>query len=87
MWEGQGEKGRDRGERGERGGEKAAGILYLTQVHDNALMHLLPEVGPKYLDEGDLQGRDLAMHEDASQVQLHLKPHIHLVEQEVEGAG
>ena len=50
-------------------------------------MHLLPQMGPEDLYEGDLQGGDLAMHEDTSQIQLHLKPHIHLVEQEVEGGG
>lgn len=54
---------------------------YLTQVHNNALMHFLPEMGPENLNERDLECGDLAMHEDASQIQLYLKPYIHLVEQ------
>lgn len=48
------------------------------QVHDDTLMDLLPQVGPEDLDEGDLEGGDLAMHEDASQVQLHLEAHVHI---------
>lgn len=51
---------------------------YLTQVHNDALMDLLPQVSSEDLDEGDLQGGDLAMHEDARQVQLHLKAYVHL---------
>lgn len=77
----------ERGEREEREGRERKNCKYLTQVHDNALVHLLPEMGPEDLDERDLQCGDLAMHEDACQIQLHLKPHIHLVEQEVEGRG
>lgn len=41
-------------------------------------MDLLPQVSSEDLDEGDLQGGDLAMHEDARQVQLHLKAYVHL---------
>lgn len=36
-------------------------------------MDLLPQVGAEYLDQGDLQGWDLAVHENARQIQLHLK--------------
>ena len=48
------------------------------QVHDHALVHLLPQVSPEDLDEGYLEGGDLAVHEDARQVQLHLETHIHI---------
>lgn len=48
------------------------------QVHDYTFVHLLPQVGPEDLDEGDLEGGDLAMHEDACQIQLHLETHIHI---------
>lgn len=41
---------------------------------------LLPEMGPEDLDERDLEGRDLAVHEDACEVQLHLKANVHLRE-------
>ena len=41
-------------------------------------MHLLTQVRPEDLDEGDLEGGDLAMHEDAGQVQLYLEAHIHI---------
>jgi hypothetical protein len=32
----------------------------------------LPQMGAENLDEGDLQGWDLAVHEDSGQVKLHL---------------
>lgn len=51
---------------------------YLTEIHDNALMDLLPQVSPEDLNEGDLQRWDLAVHEDSCQVKLHLETHIHL---------
>ena len=47
-----------------------------SQIHDDALVDLLPQVGPEDLDERDLQGRDLAVHEDAGEVQLHLEAHV-----------
>ena len=56
--------------------------VYLTEIHDNALVDLLPQVSPEDLDEGDLQSGDLAVHEDASQIKLHLETHVHLQEQE-----
>ena len=49
-----------------------------SQVHDHALMDLLPEMGPEDLDEGNLEGWNLPVHEDAGQVQLHLEAHIHV---------
>lgn len=53
---------------------------HLTQVHHDTLVHFLPEVSSENLDERDLQSRDLAVHEDARQVQLHLKTDVHLIE-------
>ena len=53
-------------------------LSYLTQVHDHALVDFLPQVSTENLDEGDLQSRNLAVHEDSSQVQLHLETHVHL---------
>lgn len=50
----------------------------LTEIHDDALVNLLPQVGPEDLNEGDLQCGDLSMHEDSSQVKLHLETHVDL---------
>lgn len=55
-------------------------VVYLTEIHDDALMNLLPQVSPEDLNEGDLEGWDLAVHEDSSQVQLHLETYVHLQE-------
>lgn len=52
--------------------------LYLTQIHDDALMDLLPQMGSEDLNEGDLKCGDLAMHENACQIQLHLETNVHL---------
>jgi len=32
----------------------------------------------EYLNQRDLQRGDLTMHEDSSQIQLHLEPYIHV---------
>ncbi len=37
----------------------------LAQIHDHGLVDLLPEMGAKDLDEGDLESGNLAVHEDA----------------------
>ncbi len=58
--------------------KKAVLQFYLTQVHDNALVDLLPQMGSEYLDEGDFQCRDLAVHEDSGQIQLYLETYVHL---------
>ena len=50
----------------------------LAQVHHHTLMYLLPQMSPEDLDQGDLEGGDLAVHEDAGQVQLHLESHVHV---------
>lgn len=44
----------------------------LTQIHDNGLVHFLPQVSPEYLNQGNLQRRNLAVHEYTREVQLHL---------------
>ena len=41
---------------------------HLTQVHHNALVHFLPQMRTKDLNERNLERWDLAMHEDARQV-------------------
>lgn len=37
------------------------------------LMNFLPKMGPKDLDQRDLERWDLAVKEDASQIELHLR--------------
>lgn len=56
--------------------------LYLTEIHDDALMNLLPQVSSEDLDQRDLERGDFTMHEDSSEVQLHLETHIYLQEHE-----
>lgn len=41
-------------------------------------MNLLPQVSPEDLDQGNLEGGNFAMHENSSEIQLHLETHIHL---------
>lgn len=41
-------------------------------------MDLLPQVSSENLNERNLQRGYLAVHEDACQIQLHLKPNIYL---------
>eukprot|EP00964_Phaeocystis_antarctica_P078146 scaffold48598_cov65-Phaeocystis_antarctica.AAC.1 len=48
----------------------------LAEVHHDGLVHLLPQVRAEDLDERDLERRDLAVHEDARQVELHLEAHV-----------
>ena len=59
--------------------EKSINIpTYLTEIHDNTLVYLLPQVSTEDLDQGDFQCWDLAMHEDSRQIKLYLETHIHL---------
>ena len=51
---------------------------HLAKIHYNTLMDLLPQVSTEDLDQGDLQGGNFAVHEDARQVKLHLKTNVHL---------
>lgn len=53
----------------------------MTEIHDNALMDFLPQVSPEDLNEGDLQSGDLAVHEDSSQIKLHLETDVDLKEE------
>lgn len=50
----------------------------LTEIHDDRLMNLLPQVSTEDLDQRDLQSRNLSVHEDARQVELHLETDIDL---------
>mmetsp|Transcript_67280 Transcript_67280/g.140139 ORF Transcript_67280/g.140139 Transcript_67280/m.140139 type:complete len:747 (+) Transcript_67280:1153-3393(+) len=53
-------------------------IQNLAQVHDDALVHLLPQVRAEDLDQRDLERWDLPVHENPGQVKLHLEPDIHV---------
>lgn len=50
----------------------------MTDIHDNGLVDLLPKMSSEDLYQGDLQSRDLAMQEDASQIQLNLETDVHI---------
>ena len=54
-------------------------VEHLAQIHHHTLVDLLPQMGSEDLDEGDLEGGNFAVHEDASQIQLDLETHVHLV--------
>lgn len=41
--------------------ERSERCTHLADVHDHRLMHFLPQVGAHDLDEGDLEGGDLAV--------------------------
>ena len=47
-------------------------VEHLTQIHDDTLMNLLSKMSPEDLNERDLQSWNLAMHEDAQQVEVNL---------------
>jgi len=51
-------------------------MCYLTQVHDDALVHFLPQMCSEDLDQRDLERWYLAMHEDAGEVELNLKADV-----------
>lgn len=48
----------------------------LTQIHNNRLMDLLPQMGTEDLDEGDLEGRNFAVQEYTGQIELDLETDI-----------
>lgn len=48
------------------------------QVHDDALVHLLPEMGTENLDERDLECGNLAVHEDSCEIKLYLEADVHI---------
>lgn len=41
-------------------------------------MNLLPQMRPEYLDERDLEGRNLSVHENPSQIELDLESHVNI---------
>ena len=49
---------------------------YLAHIHDNALVHFLPQVSPEDLNEGDFQSRDFPVHEYSRQIELDLETDI-----------
>ena len=53
-------------------------IEQLRQIHRDALVYLLPQVCMKNLYERYFERRDLAVHENASQIQLNLKSNVHV---------
>ena len=53
-------------------------VEHLTQVHDDALVDFLPEMRTEYLDQRDLQSRNLAVHKNTRQVKLHLETDVHV---------
>lgn len=53
-------------------------IEYLAKVHHYRLVDLLPQMGPEDLDQRDLKRRNLTMHENSSQIQLHLEADINV---------
>ena len=53
-------------------------IKHLAQIHDNRFMDLLPQMGPEYLNQRDLQCGYLAMHEYTSQIKLHLETNVNV---------
>ena len=48
-------------------------------------MDLLPQVSAEDLNQGDFERRDLAVHEDSSEVQLDLETNVHVGS--VDGGG
>mmetsp|Transcript_62206 Transcript_62206/g.196851 ORF Transcript_62206/g.196851 Transcript_62206/m.196851 type:complete len:1067 (-) Transcript_62206:4174-7374(-) len=51
-------------------------VEHLAEIHHDGLVHLLPEMRSHDLDQGDLERGDLAVHEDARQVQLDLETNV-----------
>ena len=48
----------------------------LTQIHDDRFVDLLPQMGAEDLNERDLERGDLAVHENARQIELHLETDV-----------
>mmetsp|Transcript_29770 Transcript_29770/g.62393 ORF Transcript_29770/g.62393 Transcript_29770/m.62393 type:complete len:346 (-) Transcript_29770:4155-5192(-) len=51
-------------------------VKNLTKIHHDRLMHLLPKMSPEDLDQRDFESRNLAMHENAGQIKLHLETDV-----------
>ena len=52
------------------------GVRYLTQIHDNTLVDLLPQVSSEDLNERDFESGDFSVHEDAREVELDLEADV-----------
>ena len=50
--------------------------VHLPKIHHDTFVNLLPQMGTKDLNQGDLQRGNLAVHEYASQIELHLKTNV-----------
>ena len=53
-------------------------VEHLTQIRHHVLVDLLPQMRAEDLDQRDLQRRNLAVHENARQIQLYLETHVHV---------
>ena len=53
-------------------------VEYLAEIHHDRLVNLLPQVSAEDLDVRNLQCRNLSMHEDAGQIELHLEADVHI---------
>lgn len=53
-------------------------VKHLTDVHHDGLVNLLPQMSTEDLNKRDLQRGNLAVHEDAGQIELYLEAHVHL---------
>lgn len=51
-------------------------VKYLTQVHYDRFVNLLPHMGSEDLDERDFEGRYFTVHENTSQIELDLETNI-----------
>ncbi|KAF8102925.1 hypothetical protein N665_0190s0042 [Sinapis alba] len=46
-------------------------VQYLTKIHNNTLMDLLPQMGTENLNQRYLQCRNLSMHKNSHQTSVH----------------
>ena len=53
-------------------------IENLTKIHHNRFVDLLPQMGTENLNQGNLQCRDFAVHENASQIKLDLETNVNV---------
>jgi len=53
-------------------------LLIGDKFHDHTFMDLLPQVRTEDLDQRDLKGRNLAVHENTRLIELHLETDIHI---------
>ena len=53
-------------------------IEHLAQIHRERLVDLLPQVRTEDLNQRDLERRNLAVHKDAREIELHLEADVHV---------